>query len=202
MAGMGPPPKDPEKRARRNATPALTALPEQGRTGRVPAWPLPVDLVRTTRLKVLRARIKDMQVLADDPDMPAKQRAQLDQDMAGLIETAAIIDEQLKQARKHEGALWRDLWKTPMAVEWERLRWTREVALYVRMQVQAELGDGKAASEARLRGDLLGLTPMSLLRLRWRVQPREQAATAAAPRSGARAKYGHLRAVGDGVTGG
>lgn len=38
MAGMGPPPKNPAQRVRRN-TPKLTQLPAEGRTGRAPKWP-------------------------------------------------------------------------------------------------------------------------------------------------------------------
>lgn len=39
MAGMGPPPKDPEKRLRRNKPAEKSQLPAK-RTGKVPAWPL------------------------------------------------------------------------------------------------------------------------------------------------------------------
>jgi len=38
MAGMGPPPKHPDQRRRRN-TPKLTQLPAEGRSGRAPRWP-------------------------------------------------------------------------------------------------------------------------------------------------------------------
>jgi len=37
----GPPPKDPQLRRRRNATPGFKLLPHEGRTGPVPPWPLP-----------------------------------------------------------------------------------------------------------------------------------------------------------------
>ncbi|MEK9810476.1 MAG: hypothetical protein VW362_08510 [Candidatus Nanopelagicales bacterium] len=40
MAGMGPPPKHPDQKRRRNARPALTQLPAEGRKGRAPKWPL------------------------------------------------------------------------------------------------------------------------------------------------------------------
>lgn len=196
MAGNGPPPKDPEKRARRNATVSTTALPAEGRKGRTPAWPLPPDVRRVTLLKVLRAKVKDLQLLVDSPDLTDRQRQKLDQDLAKCIEAAATLDAELKEARKYERTLWVSLWKTPMAVQWERLSWNREVALYVRWQVRAELGDIKASSEARLRAEALGLTPMSLLRLRWRVaDAQDETKPAAGPRSGSRARYSHLRAV-------
>ena len=38
MAGMGPPPKHPDQRVRRN-TSKLTQLPAEGRQGRAPKWP-------------------------------------------------------------------------------------------------------------------------------------------------------------------
>lgn len=42
MAGMGPPPKPPSERVRRNAPrTAAVQLPSEGRTGPVPTWPLP-----------------------------------------------------------------------------------------------------------------------------------------------------------------
>lgn len=41
MAGMGPPPKDPDKRARRNRPPtANVTLPREGRKGPPPEWPM------------------------------------------------------------------------------------------------------------------------------------------------------------------
>lgn len=68
-----------------------------------------------------------------------------------------------------EMALWRELWRTPMAVAWQRFGYHREVAQYARLEVAAEHGDLDAAKEARQRGDRLGMTPLSLLRLRWEV---------------------------------
>jgi hypothetical protein len=40
MSGMGPAPKRPEERRRRNATVAMTKLPAGGRQGDPPPWPL------------------------------------------------------------------------------------------------------------------------------------------------------------------
>jgi hypothetical protein len=74
-----------------------------------------------------------------------------------------------KLLRKLEAALWRDLWKLPQAVAWERLGYTREVALYVRHQVSAELGSLDHAREARMRSDRLGLTPTALRSLQWEI---------------------------------
>src|SRR5690242_19553073 len=74
-----------------------------------------------------------------------------------------------------EAELWDELWATPQAVAWERLRWLRTVARYVRFEVRAETGDLKAGAEARLLEDRLGLTPQAMLRLRWEVSADEVA---------------------------
>lgn len=87
-----------------------------------------------------------------------------------------IDDEGLSEIwQEREGELWADLWETPQAVAWERLRWTRTVARYVRFEVRAETGDLKAGAEARLLEDRLGLSPQAMLRLRWEVAPDEVA---------------------------
>lgn len=74
-----------------------------------------------------------------------------------------------------ERALWLMLWSSPQAVAWERLGVEREVAMYCRWSVIAESGDNRAASEARLQADRLGLTPMSLRRLMWEITADEVA---------------------------
>jgi hypothetical protein len=74
-----------------------------------------------------------------------------------------------------EAELWDELWATPQAVAWERLRWLRTVARYVRFEVRAETGDLKAGAEARLLEDRLGLSPQAMLRLRWEVSADEVA---------------------------
>lgn len=103
----------------------------------------------------------------------------------------------------HELELWEQLWSTPQAVAWERLRWTHEVALYARWLVRAEFGDIEASKEARLLGDRLGLNPMALLRLRWEIATDEVAeqradrtrrSTASRSASGSGARRG-LKAV-------
>ena len=46
MAGMGPAPKHPDQRRRRNSTPGMIQLPVEGYDGPIPEWPLsfPSDL--------------------------------------------------------------------------------------------------------------------------------------------------------------
>jgi hypothetical protein len=69
-----------------------------------------------------------------------------------------------------ERDLWRQLWRTPQAVAWERLGWTRTVARYVAVCLDAERDmHPQLLAETRQLEDRLGLTPMSMLRLRWEI---------------------------------
>ena len=168
MAGMGPPPKGDDQRRRRNATVSMTQLPAEGRGGkRAPNWPLIPDVILTVKADLADAKVKrleyDLQEAKDDARSTGTIERRLDQ----AREDAAICDAQLREQRKLEAALWRDLWRLPQAAQWERLGWTRDVAQYVRHKTLAELGDIDQAREARQWSDRLGLTPMSMLRLRW-----------------------------------
>jgi hypothetical protein len=165
MAGMGPPPKDPASRVRRNATAAMTRLPASGRTGAAPRWPLQPDLVTKANLAVVRARAKEL--LRDIDGADAAKRAKLNKELGQVQQRVALLTEQVKARRAAEVALWKELWKTPQATQWELLGWTREVAMYVRLSVAGETGDMDATKEARQWSDRLGLTSLALLRLRW-----------------------------------
>lgn len=82
--------------------------------------------------------------------------------------------------REHE--LWASLWAKPQAVMWQRLRCADEVAVYCRLRVLGErAGNVKVLSEARQRGDRIGVEPASMLRLRWRVGDGTAQAPAATP---------------------
>jgi hypothetical protein len=75
-------------------------------------------------------------------------------------------------------ATWAELWATPQAVAWERLGWTRVVARYVHILALCEKPAEMTAAllgEARQMEDRLGLTPMSMLRLRWEIASDEVA---------------------------
>lgn len=78
--------------------------------------------------------------------------------------------------------IWDELWATPQAAAWDRMGpgTVRVVARYVVLLTMAEVGDVKAAPEVRQLEDRLGLTPMSMLRLRWEVAPDELAEARAA----------------------
>lgn len=186
MAGMGPPPKPDDQRRRRNATVAMTRLPAQGRGGkRAPNWPLIPDVVLTTRHQLAEAKVERLEY--DLAEAPPQYQASIERKLDAAREQAAIMAAQLREQRNLEAALWRDLWRLPQAVQWERLGWTRDVAQYVRHKVMAELGDLDGAKEARQWSDRLGLSPMAMLRLRWEVAADEVAEKrqerAAPPRS-------------------
>lgn len=77
-----------------------------------------------------------------------------------------------------ERKVWKELWASPQAVAWETLGWTRAVARYVRCLVEAEKPGAMVTllGEVRQMEDRLGLTPMSMLRLRWEIVDDEPAA--------------------------
>ena len=68
--------------------------------------------------------------------------------------------------------MWGQLWSSPQAVAWESLGWTRVVARYARVAVEAELGvgGGTILAECRQLEDRLGLSPMAMKRLQWQVE--------------------------------
>ncbi len=93
-----------------------------------------------------------------------------------------------------EWKMWRDLWLTPQAVEWERQGWTRVVARYVRYAIEAEAMNKDAMSEARQLEDRLGLTPKAMRLLLWTISTDEVAAKRAESETGEARK--RIRAVG------
>ncbi len=162
----GPPP-DPNalRRDRKEDQAGWTMLPASGRDGRTPKWPLPPDVRLSAALELAEREREVIEAQLDSGDAPRGAAAKLSK----LDQRIAELQARLRVLGGMEVELWKSLWKTPQAVAWERLRWTREVALYVRWQVQAELGDLEAGKEARQWSDRLGLNPTALLRNRWRI---------------------------------
>lgn len=70
-----------------------------------------------------------------------------------------------------EAPAWAYLWRLPQAVAWEQLHLHRVVARYALVLADVEGGESNAAllAEARQVEDRLGLSAMSLLRLRWQI---------------------------------
>ena len=167
MGGMGPAPK-PNAR-RRNATVAMVELPAAGREGAPPAWPLLPDIALQTQRDTAQRTADELELSLAEPTLTGRQRSTAQRKADAAREAAAILTAQLAAQERVEAELWAQLWALPQAVEWERAGWVREVAQYVRWKARAEQGDLDASKEARQLGDRLGLTPLALLRLRWKV---------------------------------
>lgn len=176
MPGMGPAPKPADRRSRRNASPATTRLPAEGRKGAPPAWPLQPNLRLTSALRAAIARKGKLEAKAEMEPTP-----EIERQIEMLEDRIALLQDQIKASVLAELRIWFELWRTPQAVMWERLDWTRDVALYARWQALGEGGELNSAKEARQLGDRLGLTPLALLRLRWEILAEEASVTELRP---------------------
>jgi hypothetical protein len=168
MGGRGPAQKHPSVRARRNAPLAnLTQLPAEGRKAPAPPWPLPTDrgLRASIELAEANAALLEDEIAHNDGEGSPKLRRDLRRAWAHL--EVAESDRRISEAEELQ--LWRTLWALPQAVAWERMGYLNEVAQYVRWKIRAELGELAASRESRMLGDRLGLTPVSMLALRWEV---------------------------------
>ena len=143
-------------------------LPAEGRKGPAPEWPLRPDVALSARLDVLRSEQADLEVALDGCE-PGKEANRIRYRLGQNVEKVALTEALIRNADELERELWAEVWATPQAVAWERLRWTREVAQYVKWKARAELGDLDASKEARMLGDRLGLTPRSLQDLKWEI---------------------------------
>ena len=188
MAGNGPAPKPDGARRRRNATVAMTRLPAGGRKGRIPPYPLGPDLHTQAKLTVARRRLDAMEeLLADGRDVDQAQ-------LTRLMERVEVLTEVVKLQAGLELSLWKQVWRTPASQAWERLKWTHEIALYIRWLVLGEQGDIAAAKEARQVSDRLGLSPLAMLRLRWEI-PDDEVGERRAGRAADAPPQRRLRAV-------
>ena len=77
----------------------------------------------------------------------------------------------LGRATAAQTRLWKSLWATPQAVAWERVSWTRVVARYCLLVLEAEKPDPKPMlmSEVRQLEDRLGLTPKAMRMMGWSI---------------------------------
>jgi len=89
---------------------------------------------------------------------------------AGQAPPFPLLDETV---REHD--LWRDLWRLPQAVMWERLGQELEVALFVRKLAEAEQPRASVELQKVVRQYLgsLGLSVEGMLRHRWRIEGAE-----------------------------
>jgi hypothetical protein len=192
VAGNGPP-ANPNA-IRRNTRVGLVRLPAAGRRGRTPKWPLPDNPRLTARVDIEADLIEELeQRELDDGKLSRTDATKLTRAKQRL----AIAETELRITLETETALWRELWRTPQAGEWERLKWTREVAQYVRHKVAAECGNLDESKEARLRAEALGLTPKGLRSLMWVIAEDEvaQARSARQAEDTAQARRRQIRAV-------
>lgn len=163
----------------------MTVLPAEGRTGRTPKWPLLPDVEGETLLGHLLEELSDLELRyeaeeegrsTDEDGQALKKLGAAERRKLPLLrQRVVVLRARIAATSKAELALWRDLWKTPQAVAWERLKWTREIAQYTRWKILAEMGSLRAGAEARQLADRLGLTPMAMRRLMWRVSDDEVA---------------------------
>lgn len=173
----GPPPKHPSTRARRNDPKAgFRTLPEKGRSGKAPAWPLRPDVQRTAQLELARDRVATLQVQIEE-ETDGRKKGRLRRDLDKNEVTVATLTLRLEQETDAEVEVWTSLWKMPQAVIWEESHSHREVAQYVRWKVRAEAGDLDAAKEARMLSDRLGLNPLALMRLRAEIERTDEVET-------------------------
>lgn len=91
-----------------------------------------------------------------------------------------------------EADAWAELWATPQAAAWEELGWTRVVARYCLVMLQAELLNKDALAEARQLEDRLGLTPKAMRLLLWQISTDDLAEK----RQESKGARGRIRAVG------
>lgn len=171
----GPASKDPSRRARRNSSTALRALPTQGRKGKAPTWPLMPDSVRTAQYELAQDRITNLEGEIENAD-DGRTKGRLRRQLAAAEQTAAIMKLQIEQQTDMELELWQMLWSTPQATMWDESdAFARVLASFVRWQVKGEQGDLDAAKEARIRGKEFGLTPLTLLGLKAEVERVDEA---------------------------
>lgn len=114
----GPPPK--HSAIRRNRRTGTVLLPAAGRPGRCPKWPLPENPKLTAAVLVARETIEGLRQKDEAGDLNGRERSQLTRARHAL----AVAEETLRIVTTSEREMWRKLWRTPQAVEWERLKWT------------------------------------------------------------------------------
>lgn len=94
--------------------------------------------------------------------------------------------------------MWADLWALPQAVEWERGHHVLFVARYAQLLEVAEQPGASAAllNECRQMEDRLGLTPLAMHRLNWKVVDDGEVVAPPSSRPGGSARD-RLRIVGN-----
>jgi len=178
MAGKGPPPKDPAKRARRNkgsesttgSAGGFTTVSDQGFDGDVP-----LDLPRRYRWQVSEQETNE--------HTGKSFWVRVEKEFTFLAATREWFDHVSRSPQASTYTIW----------AWH------ELVFLARLVDQFHRGDPSVVTEMRLRSSKLGATPEDLLRARITVEttPPDGTGTRKAPSSRARTdpRKAHLRAV-------
>lgn len=159
----GPPP-DPHA-IRRNKRVGPTELPARGRKGRTPKWPLLPDPRLRAKVELLEESIAELEDRELDEGLNRAEATRLTR----TRERLKVAQVTMATIEETEVEIWRDLWHTPQAVMWEKLGWSREVAIYARLAAARDTGDMEAGKEARAWSDRLGLNPKAMRSLMWTI---------------------------------
>lgn len=198
----GPARKHPDRTVRRNTSTAFVTLPAEGRKGRAPKWPLPDEIVPAAELRMWTQAIADSEAELEDPEITPQQKRAARNRLQEARREAFKLEAQLEMQRAMEAKLWRSLWRTPQAEQWEKRGWFREIALYARHQVKAEMGSIRDSAEARQRENLIGLNDKAMKLLGWEIEAKDIALPVGGRRSSgatssSRSRRGPLTAVPD-----
>lgn len=172
----GPPP-DPNalRRDRPSDAACWTTLPAEGRRkangaqAAAPPWPLLPDIGLRAKRSVASAHAELLTRVIEEKLLLGDDTASVEKKLERTLEQVEILNFQVAEQDEREKSLWRELWRYPQAVVWERDRQFRAVAMFVRHQVLGELGDLEQAKEARQWSDRLGVNPAAMARHRWRI---------------------------------
>lgn len=87
----------------------------------------------------------------------------------GPVPPWPLMAHNREEMRALEEKKWADLWLLPQAVEWERMRCFDDVALYVRVFVEASLPgvDATVVGQLRQLDSKIGVSPQAMRALRW-----------------------------------
>lgn len=189
----GPAP-DPNalRRDRPSDAAGWTTLPAEGRRradgkpSASPRWPLLPDIALVAEHRVVSGRIDLMLRVLEEKLVLGDDVSSLEDKIERAQKRLEVLAFQVAEQDKREKALWREVWRYPQAIIWERDHQQRAVAMFVRHQVLGELGSLDDAKEARQWSDRLGVNPTAMLRNRWRiatdeVSQRRQTRTSSAP---------------------
>lgn len=130
---------------------------------------------------------------APDPNALARERDEGEWTVLPSTGRSGVAPKwPLPNPTARESQVWREHWKLPQALMWERLGQHHLVAIYVRRLVESETAGSRVnlGTLVRQMADGLGLTTPGLRSNRWRIeQPKAKAAAKSpAKRSTSRAR--------------